>query len=72
MPEKLFKVLVFLFILLSLVPAYYINIWLQRLIQPRRSFVLFLLYMFACFALVFGYTFLVTTVIFKVFPLPKR
>jgi hypothetical protein len=61
-----------LLIFLSLLPAYYINQWLQKIIQPRKSFGLFLLYMLACFALVFGYTFLVTMVIFKLFPLSKR
>lgn len=72
MPEKVFKIVAFFFILLSLIPAYYINLWLQKLIQPRRHFGLFLLYVLTCFALVFGYTFLVTALIFKLFPLPKR
>jgi len=64
--------LIVVLIMLSMVPAYYINVWLQKIIQPRRSFFLFLLYMFSCFLLVFGYTFFITTIIFKLFPVPKR
>jgi hypothetical protein len=69
---KIKGVLIVLLVMLSLIPAWYINQWLQKIIQPRRHFGLFLLYMLTCFALVFGYTFLVTTLIFKLFPLPKR
>ena len=64
--------LIIFFLLLSLLPAYYINLWLQKWIKPRRSFGLFLLYMLTCLVLVFVYTFLVTVAIFKMFPVPNR
>lgn len=61
-----------LVIFASLIPAWYLNRWLQKIVQPRRSFGQFMLYMLLCFVLVFAYTFLLTTVIFKLFPPPKR
>lgn len=58
-------------ILLSLIPAWYINAWLQKVIKPRQSFGQFLLYMVASLVLVFAYTFLVVTIISWVFPRVK-
>jgi len=69
---KLKGFIIVLLIFLSLLPAWYINKWLQKIIQPRKSFALFLLYMLSVFALVFVYTFLVTYVILKLFPPPNR
>lgn len=60
-----------LVIALSLIPAWYINRWLQKIIQPRRSFLQLMLYFIVCLALVFIYTFLVVTLIFKLFPVAK-
>ena len=65
------RILILVFILLSLVPAYYINVWLQRVIQPRRSFGHFMLYLVVSLALVFAYTYLVVTIISWVFPRAK-
>jgi fatty-acid desaturase len=61
------RLLILVIILLSLIPAFYANQWLQRYIQPRRSFGQLLLYILACFALVFGYTFLLVWIIAQVF-----
>lgn len=69
---KLKGILITLFLFLSLIPAWYINRWLQGVIQPRKSFAQFLLYLLLCFALVFFYTFLVTFIIFKLLPPPHR
>jgi hypothetical protein len=69
---KLKAVLIILVILFSLLPAWYLNQWLQKIILPRKSFLRFLFYMFLGFVMAFGYTFLVTLVIFKLFPLPRR
>lgn len=65
------RVLVMVFILLSLVPAYYLNAWLQKVIRPRQSFGRFMLYLVVSLALVFAYTFLVVTIISWVFPRVK-
>jgi hypothetical protein len=68
---KLQRLVILVVILGSLIPAYYINTWLQKVIKPRRSFGHFMLYLLASLALVFVYTFLVVTIISWVFPRAK-
>ena len=68
---KLQKLLILAIIILSLIPAYYINRWMLNWIQPRRSFLQFLLYMLLSFALIFLYTFLLVMIISAVFPQAK-
>ena len=65
------RVLILVVILLSLIPAYYVNRWLLKVIQPRRSFGHFLLYLLACLVFVFAYTFVVVAIISRVFPPAK-
>jgi len=65
---KLQKLLILLIIAASLIPAYYLNAWLQNLVQPRKSLGQLMLYIVLCFALVFGYTFLLVAVITRIFP----
>jgi hypothetical protein len=63
------KTLAILFMILaSLIPIYYINQLLQRIIQPRKSFLGLMLYMLTGLALVFVYTFLLVFIIEKLFP----
>ncbi|HEY4149654.1 MAG TPA: hypothetical protein VGM41_12030 [Chitinophagaceae bacterium] len=69
---KLRDVLISLIILVSLLPAWYFNRYLQRIIQPRRSFGRFLLYLLSGFAMAFGYTFIIVWIISRLFPLPKQ
>jgi hypothetical protein len=66
------RLLILAIILLALIPAYYLNRWLQQLIQPRRSFGQLILYILACFAFVFVYTFLLVWIITQVFPQANR
>ncbi|MBA2745081.1 MAG: hypothetical protein H0U44_02540 [Flavisolibacter sp.] len=47
-----------LFIIIGAVPAYYINLFLLKIIQPRLSFGRFLLYIVSGFAMAFFYTFI--------------
>lgn len=68
---RLTNLLIVLFILLSLVPAYYANVWLQRFLQPRSAFFRFVLYTLICFALVFVYSFFITLALLKLFPPPR-
>jgi hypothetical protein len=65
------RVGVLLVIMLSLVPAFYLNRWLQKIIQPRKSFVRLLLYILTAFVLVFLYTFVIVWCIAKLFPIAK-
>jgi hypothetical protein len=60
--------LILLIILVSLIPAYLFNKYLQKLIKPRESGLRFLFYMLSAFALVFIYTFLVVFAIKRLFP----
>ena len=66
------KILLLLFILLSLVPMFYINRWFQSLIIPRKSIARLLLYFLVVLELVFIYTYLLIMVIANLFPLPVR
>jgi len=63
------KFLIFFLILASIVPIFYINKWLQRMIIPRKSFVRLLLYFLVMLELLFIYTFLFVTLVSKLFPL---
>gem|GEM_PF-1409653 len=65
------RLLIVLVVLISLVPAYYVNQKLLQLIQPRRSILQLFLYIITCFALVFAYTFLLVIIIAKLFPHTK-
>ena len=64
--------LIFLLILISIVPAYYINGYLQRVIKPRQSLFQLLLYFLSGFVLVFVYTNLIVRIILWLFPLPLK
>jgi hypothetical protein len=68
---KLQRLLIVLLILLSLIPIAYMNQWLQRVIQPRRSFIQLMLYVLASLVLVFVYTFLLVWIITYLFPKAK-
>jgi hypothetical protein len=68
---KLQRLLVVLLILLSLIPIAYMNQWLQRVIQPRRSFIQLMFYVLASLILVFVYTFLLVWIITYLFPKAK-
>jgi hypothetical protein len=61
------RLLILLLILVSLIPVYYLNRWFQQFVQPRRSFLRFLLYMILGLGFAFLYTYLLTFVIFHLF-----
>ncbi len=61
-------VLIVFIILVSLFPVYFLNRYIQKMIQPRKSLARLLSYLFSGFALVFVYTFLLVLVIKKLFP----
>lgn len=66
------SLLIFLFLLLALVPAWFFNRWLQGVVQPRQSFLKLLLYLLIVLVFVAAYTFLLVWVVTKVFPLPAQ
>lgn len=59
---------VLLIIILSLLPAYYLNRQLLKFIEPRKAPLRFLTYMLSMFAFIFGYTFLIVWLIGQIFP----
>jgi len=65
------RLLILLCILISLLPVFYLNTWLQNLILPRKSFGRLILYFLVMVELIFIYTYLLVLFIAKMFPLPK-
>lgn len=61
-------VLILFIVLVSLFPAYVFNKYLQKIIQPRKSFVRLILYLFSGFTFIFIYTFLLVLAIKTIFP----
>jgi hypothetical protein len=61
-------IVILLIILISLIPLYSINKYLQRIINPRNSIGQLFLYMLSGMLLVFGYTFLLVLFIKWLYP----
>ena len=55
-------------IILSMIPAYQLYTYLQRVMRPKESFRQFLLWMFTVLTLIFLYTFLLVLLIGLLFP----
>lgn len=64
--------LILLVIIISLIPAWLFNRYMQKLIQPRRSFGQLFLYFAVILVFVAAYTFLVVWIIMQLFPLPAE
>jgi hypothetical protein len=62
------KIFMFLFILASLIPMFYINKWLKGVIIPRKSLSRLALYFVLILELIFIYTYLLVLVILNLFP----
>jgi len=60
--------LIFLIVVVSLMPAWLFNRFMQKVIRPRQSFAQLILYMLVMAFFVAGYTFLVVWLITQVFP----
>lgn len=64
-------IIILLFILIFLIPVFYINKWLLNLILPRKSFARLVLYFLVVLELIFIYTYLLILLIANLFPLQK-
>ena len=62
------SLLILLVILLALIPLFYLNRWMQRMMRPRESAGRFFLFLFANFVLIVVYTLFVVGLIVRVFP----
>ena len=65
------SLLIFLVILLAIIPIFYFNRWMQRVMRPRESAGRFFLFIFSNFVLVIVYTVLVVGLIIRLFPLHR-
>lgn len=65
---KLRSLLILLIIALALIPVYYFNRWLQRVLQPKESAGRFFLFLFVNFLMIIVYTVLMVGVIVRVIP----
>lgn len=64
---RLRSILILLVIVIALVPFYYINRWLQRVIRPREAAGRFFLFIFANFLLVVVYSVLLVGLVVRLF-----
>jgi hypothetical protein len=65
---KFRSLLILLILVLALIPVYYLNQWLQRVVRPRDSAGRFFLFLFTNFLLVIVYTVLIVGVVLRVIP----
>lgn len=65
---KLRSLLILLIIALALIPVYYFNRWLQRVLRPKESAGRFFLFLFVNFLMIIVYTVLMVGVIVRVIP----
>jgi hypothetical protein len=61
-------IVILLIILVSLLPAYFINKYLLKVLRPRQSLGKLLVYLLSSLLLVFIYTFLIVFIIKWIFP----
>lgn len=64
---RLRALLILLVLILAMVPAFYLNRWLQRVMRPRENAGRFFLFLFANFVLIIVYTVLVVGVVVRLF-----
>lgn len=65
---KFRSLLILLILVLALIPVYYFNRWLQRVVQPRQSAPRFFLFLFTNFLLIIVYTVLIVGLVLRVIP----
>jgi hypothetical protein len=66
---KVRAILILLVLVAAVVPYYYLNGWLQRVIRPRENAGKLFLFLIANFLLIVVYTGLVIGLIVKLFPI---
>jgi hypothetical protein len=66
---KVRALLILLMLVAAMVPVYFFNRWLQRVIKPREHVGRLFIFMLANFVIVVVYTMLVVGMIVRIFPL---
>lgn len=62
------SLIILLLLVAAMVPVYYLNRWLNRVVRPRESAGRFFLFLFANFVLVIVYVVFVVGLIVEIFP----
>ena len=62
------SLLILLVLVLAMIPMYYVNRWLQHMMQPRDNAGRFFLFVFVNFVLIIVYVLLVVGLIVRIFP----
>ena len=62
------SLIILLVLVTAMVPVYYLNRWLNRVMRPRESAGRFFLFLFANFVLVIVYVVFVVGLIVEIFP----
>ena len=62
------SLIILLVLVASMVPVYYLNRWLNRVVRPRESAGRFFIFLFANFVLVIVYVVFVVGLIVEIFP----
>jgi hypothetical protein len=65
---KFRSLLILLIIALALIPVYYFNQWLHRILRPKDSAGRFFLFLFVNFLMIVVYTVLLVGLVLRVFP----
>ena len=65
---KLRALLILLLLILAIVPIYYFNGWMRRVLKPRENAGRFFLFLLASFVMIVVYTMLVVGMIVRIFP----
>lgn len=61
-----------IFIVIVVIPAYYLNKWMLKTTKPRESFKNLLLYLTLSIVIAVSYTALFIFIITSIYPLPKK
>jgi len=65
---KLRSLLILLIIMLALIPVYYFNGWVKRVLRPKDSAARFFLFLLVNFLMIVIYTVLIVGVVLRVIP----
>jgi len=66
---RLRSLLILLLLLLSLLPMFYLNRWLQRLMRPRENAGRFFLFLLTNFLVIIVYTVFLVGLVVRIFPI---
>ena len=65
---KVRSLLILLVLISAVVPVYFLNRWMQRVLRPRDSAARLFLFIFGVFVLIIIYTILIVALIARIFP----